>query len=294
MASTVVSASPATVTAVAAFSVSRDEKSVRQKNRVGFAPLLGSGIRVRGESFAIRAGRKRSLCVECSASGEASATTSSASAPSASSEPGGPWIPVIPTAALPKGERRLIRQDGENVLLLWYKDDVYALENNSPAEGAYSEGMFNAKLTAEGCIVCPSTESQFDLKTGEIKDWYPTNPILAFLTKPTRILDVYPVKVDADYVYINMKRASTGQSAEIVFGGQIQAGKTATDVNVEETRMVVDEKQGGFGFTPYNEMVNGRAAMLGFTMLLIQELVTGEGFLKGTGFLDFLYRTLGR
>ncbi|KAL2649651.1 hypothetical protein R1flu_017779 [Riccia fluitans] len=293
MAATVVSASTAaTAASVAAFSSSRDENGVGLRNRVSFAPLPVIGNRLRGESQATRSRRKSSLSVECSASGETSATPTSASASEAGV--GGPWIPVIPTSALPRGERRLIRQDGENVLLLWYKDGVYAVENSSPAEGAYSEGMFNAKLTPDGCIVCPSTESKFDLKTGEIKDWYPTNPILAFLTKPTRIMDVYPVKVDSDYVYINMRRAGSGQSAEIVFGGQTQAGKTATDVNVEETRMVVDEKQGGFGFTPYNEMVNGRAAMLGFTMLLIQELVTGEGFLKGTGFLDFLYKTLGR
>lgn len=57
------------------------------------------------------------------------------------------WVPVVPLAALPKGERRVIIQDGETILLLWYKDDVFAIENRSPAEGAYSEGLLNAKLT---------------------------------------------------------------------------------------------------------------------------------------------------
>lgn len=57
------------------------------------------------------------------------------------------WVPVVPLAALPKGERRVIIQDGETILLLWYKDDVVAIENRSPAEGAYTEGLFNAKLT---------------------------------------------------------------------------------------------------------------------------------------------------
>jgi Rieske-like [2Fe-2S] domain len=76
--------------------------------------------------------------------------------PKASQEAGPPvsegssvenWIPVVPLAALPKGERRVIMQDGETVLLLWYKDQVFAIENRSPAEGAYSEGLLNAKLT---------------------------------------------------------------------------------------------------------------------------------------------------
>lgn len=57
------------------------------------------------------------------------------------------WVPVVPLSALPKGERRVIIQDEETILLLWYKDQVYAIENRSPAEGAYSEGLLNAKLT---------------------------------------------------------------------------------------------------------------------------------------------------
>lgn len=57
------------------------------------------------------------------------------------------WVPVVPLSALPKGERRVIIQDNETILLLWYKDQVLAIENRSPAEGAYSEGLLNAKLT---------------------------------------------------------------------------------------------------------------------------------------------------
>ncbi|BBM97623.1 hypothetical protein MPTK1_1g07060 [Marchantia polymorpha subsp. ruderalis] len=298
MAATVVCSSPAAAAGVISAPASAHAKNQSQNQsgvRYGFAPAVSPLL---GKSGGFRSGagaRKRScVSVECSAAGEASSTTTSSSSPSPPPADGGSWVPVIPTSALPRGERRLVRQDGENVLLLWYKDDVYAVENTSPAEGAYSEGMFNAKLTPDGCIVCPSTESTFDLKTGEIKEWYPTNPVLALLTKPTRILDVYPVRLDAEYIYINMRRQNTGEAAEIVFGGQTQAGRTATDVNVDEIKMVVDENELGFGFTPYTEMVNGRAAMLGFTMLLISELVTGRGFLKGIGFLDFLYSTLGK
>ena len=54
---------------------------------------------------------------------------------------------VVPLGALPRGERRVIIQKGETILLLWYKDERFAIENSSPAEGAYSEGLINAKLT---------------------------------------------------------------------------------------------------------------------------------------------------
>ncbi|CAM8936128.1 unnamed protein product [Rhodiola kirilowii] len=200
------------------------------------------------------------------------------------------WVPVVPLGALPKGERRIIIQDGDEILLLWYKDQVFAIENRSPAEGAYTEGLINAKLTQDGCIVCPSTDSTFDLRTGQVKEWYPKNPVLRLLTPVLRTLYVYPAKTDDQNIYISIRSAdSTDASAEIVFSGKAQPGFTSSDVNVEEVRMVVDEGQGGFGFTKRNELINGKAAAVGFLLLLDFELLTGEGLLKGTGFLDFIY-----
>jgi len=231
------------------------------------------------------------ICSSSSSSGELSVETEAGTSQGTTS---GNWVPVIPLSALPRGERRLVRQDGETVLLLWYKNDVYAIENQSPAEGAYSEGLINARLTPEGCIICPSTESTYDLKTGKMVEWMPTNPILRVLTPSLRDLVTYPVKVEDDSIYINVR--SGGDLAEIVFGGAStagQAGKTATNIDVDEVRMEVDDASEGFGWTRKNEIINGRAAMAGFFMLIIQELVTGKGFLKGLGFLDFLYRVSG-
>lgn len=202
-------------------------------------------------------------------------------------------MPVVPLAALPRGERRVIVQDGEEILLLWYKDQVYAIENRSPAEGAYTEGLLNAKLTQDGCIVCPSTDSTFDLRSGEIKEWYPKNPVLKALTPALRKLFVYRVKTDEENIYISISGAESAGSAEIVFSGKAQPGVTASDVNVEEVRMIVDEDVGGFGFTSVNELINGKAAIIGFLLLIDFELLTGKGFLKGTGFLDFIYAVSG-
>lgn len=209
---------------------------------------------------------------------------------SAGSSGGRNWVPVVPLAALPKGERRVIIQEGETILLLWYKDEVFAIENRSPAEGAYSEGLLNAKLTQDGCIVCPTTDSTFDLRTGAVKEWYPKNPVLRALTPPLGKLFIYPAKTDDENIYISMRGGiGSDASAEIVFSGRAQPGITASDVNVDEVRMVVDEGSGGFGFTRKNELINGKAAAIGFLLLLDFELLTGEGLLKGTGFLDFIY-----
>ncbi|KAL1212475.1 hypothetical protein V5N11_034831 [Cardamine amara subsp. amara] len=216
------------------------------------------------------------------------ATEVSSSSPATA--PGKNWVPVVPLSALPKGERRVIIQDDETILLLWYKNDVFAIENRSPAEGAYSEGLLNAKLTQDGCIVCPSTDSTFDLRTGEIREWYPKNPVLRVLTPALRKLFVYPVKYDEENIYISIRDSGkTEAAAEIVFSGKAQPGLTATNVNVDEVRMIVDEGSEGFGFTVKNEVINGKAAVIGFLLLLDFELLTGKGLLKGTGFLDFLY-----
>lgn len=90
-------------------------------------------------------------------------------------------------------------------------------------------------LIQDGCIVCPTTDSTFDLRTGEIKEWYPKNPVLRALTPPLRTLFVYPVKTDDENIYISMRGSvPSDASTEIVFSGKAQPGLTASDVNVDE------------------------------------------------------------
>lgn len=87
----------------------------------------------------------------------------------------------------------------------------------------------------DGCIVCPSTDSTFDLRTGAVRDWYPKNPVLRALTPILRTLYIYPVKTDGENIYISLGGgANSDASAEIVFSGRAQPGATATNVNVEE------------------------------------------------------------
>ena len=49
--------------------------------------------------------------------------------------------------------------------------------------------------------------------------------------------------------------------------------------NYPTTPDIYAQKQRRVGFTEYAEMVNGRAAMIGFVSLLLLELISGEGFL---------------
>ena len=95
------------------------------------------------------------------------------------------WVSVMPPEELPKGVRKEIRVNGAAVLLFWYRNQIYAIDARSPAEGAYSEGFIKAKFTQDYAIECPTTGSTFSLKDGSITSWYPTNPVLRSLTPQT-------------------------------------------------------------------------------------------------------------
>ena len=86
---------------------------------------------------------------------------------------------VLAESDLPKGTRKVVQVSGKSIMLFYYRDALYAIEARSPAEGAYSEGFTTARFTQDGAIVCPTTASTFDLKTGEIRDWYelPRRPL---------------------------------------------------------------------------------------------------------------------
>ena len=95
---------------------------------------------------------------------------------------------------------------------------VYAIEARSPAEGAYSEGFADAKLTQDFCIECPTTKTLFSLKTGEIVAWYPTNPILRALTPrdTCRALDIFPVRMTQEAISVDASGSASSNSANAV------------------------------------------------------------------------------
>jgi nitrite reductase/ring-hydroxylating ferredoxin subunit len=45
------------------------------------------------------------------------------------------------------GVRKEFDVEGRQVLMFWYRNNIYAIEARSPAEGAYSEGFIKAKFT---------------------------------------------------------------------------------------------------------------------------------------------------
>jgi nitrite reductase/ring-hydroxylating ferredoxin subunit len=99
-------------------------------------------------------------------SGEA-ATPAAEAAPAAAAMEAvpGTFSKICALEDLPRGDRKKVTALGKSILLFWYKDTVFCIESRSPAEGAFSEGFTKARLTQDGCIVCPTTMSTFELRT---------------------------------------------------------------------------------------------------------------------------------
>jgi len=120
------------------------------------------------------------------------------------------YVPVFTREQLPKGERREVVVDGKQIVVFWYRSEVFACESRSPAEGAFSTGFIQANFTEDYGIICPGTDTIFSLKTGEIIDWFPTNFVLrSIIPKDTcRPLEVYPVKITKDKIFVSFKGAT--------------------------------------------------------------------------------------
>jgi nitrite reductase/ring-hydroxylating ferredoxin subunit len=122
--------------------------------------------------------------------------TTSDAAPAAAEEETS-FVPVLLLKDIPKGSRKLVSAGGKTALVFWYREQLYAVEPRSPASGAYSDGFISARFTQDGCIECPQTDTTFDLKSGEIRSWYPNNPVLRAIT-PTdtcRPMETFPVRI---------------------------------------------------------------------------------------------------
>lgn len=167
---------------------------------------------------------------------------------------------------LPRGERKLVRMLGKSILLFWYRDTVFAIESRSPAEGAYSEGFERARLTQDACIECPTTKSKFDLKTGEIKEWYPDNPVLRQLTpqETCRPMEVFPVEMRADGIYVDAKNGSLGPDfvAPIGLGGS-NTSLENNNVFAVETPMYVEGEERGVRISSGEDSTKLDASQLG-------------------------------
>ncbi len=114
------------------------------------------------------------------------------------------WIEALPEADLPVGTRKTVQLGEVTILLLWDENDkLHAVNNRCPHLGY----PLQAGNVRSGELHCPFHRSAFVLETGDVVDWSPWPPglgILAGKLSPEKALEIYPTRVEAGTIYIEM------------------------------------------------------------------------------------------
>jgi nitrite reductase/ring-hydroxylating ferredoxin subunit len=162
---------------------------------------------------------------------------------------------------------------------------MYAIEARSPAEGAYSEGFIKAKFTQDFGIECPSTGSVFSLKTGEILEWYPGNPVLAALTPRAtcRPLSIFPIKLQQDAIYVDVSSVAA----------RIAATRGGADTSLENNNVYGLEPkvylEGTSPEDPFNEAGADKGPKLAASAATLAVGITAAAITLVAGAALFIY-----
>ena len=116
------------------------------------------------------------------------------------------WNKTLPIADLRAGEKKEFFVDTKNILLVNHEEQFYALENACPhMHLPLGMGQISDKAT----ILCPFHDSEFCLKTGEVKRWCETMPDsvpkdFAPLVEniKTAPINIFPVHTDDGYIWV--------------------------------------------------------------------------------------------
>ena len=113
------------------------------------------------------------------------------------------WIKAFPEADLKENGRRVVQAAARRVLVIRFKDKLYAIESNCPH---MRYPLKDARITDDCGIVCPFHHSAFDLETGDVKEWAPWPPgfgrVLGAMVR-RRVLVTFPVKAEEGFIWIS-------------------------------------------------------------------------------------------
>jgi len=119
------------------------------------------------------------------------------------------WIRLFPEEQLREGERRLAQADMRRVLVLRFKEKVYAIESNCPH---MRYPLKDGRISEDGGIICPFHHSAFDLETGDVKEWAPwppgIGPVFGALVRK-RVLVTFPAKVENGFIWVSPQPQNT-------------------------------------------------------------------------------------
>lgn len=91
-------------------------------------------------------------------------------------------------ADVPNFGKKLVSVNGQDVLLINVKGEIFAVENECPHQGALME----SGLVKDGCLSCPRHGYRFDLKSGVCRN------------NDAYKLKVFPVTVVGDEIHLEI------------------------------------------------------------------------------------------
>jgi nitrite reductase/ring-hydroxylating ferredoxin subunit len=112
--------------------------------------------------------------------------------------------PAVELSKLQQENRFVTLIDGKKILLIWHKEQVYAVESQCPH---LKLPLTKGKITAEGSIICPFHKSEFDLSNGETKCWSPWPPVVGNLLgkiAKEKSLKVYPTQIENGHIFVEI------------------------------------------------------------------------------------------
>lgn len=113
------------------------------------------------------------------------------------------YVEVCSPRDISDGGMKAFTVKGKDVLIAKAENKIYAASDICP----HMKARLN-RGTLQGTIVtCPRHESRFDLKDGHVVQWTNLSGItltIGKLFRSPRPLEIYPVKVEGDKVYIEI------------------------------------------------------------------------------------------
>jgi len=113
-------------------------------------------------------------------------------------------MPSISVNELQQSTRHKMQLNDKDVLLLWHKNEVHAIQSKCPH---MKLPLAKGELTDDCAIVCPFHKSKFDLKTGDVACWSPWPPVIGKLLgkiSKEQNLMVYPTRIDDDMIMVDV------------------------------------------------------------------------------------------
>ncbi len=114
------------------------------------------------------------------------------------------WTKTLAADALAPGTRQVVKLQQRSLLLLNEANNIYAIDSICPH---MKLPLKKGKVTADGSIVCPWHRSEFDLKTGNVKNWCTFPPVVGNILgkiSAEQSLGVFPAKVEDGQILVDL------------------------------------------------------------------------------------------